>query len=191
MDILKKKLLDFPEDWIKPGSPYGMFFVLEALMKLGYYEKVVKEIRENWSYMLHNGPGTCWETFKTTRSYCHGWSSGPLYFLSKLFTGVDVLQLEDKKLLIEPKCLELNDVKGEIPSPHGRIVVAWNKGEDSFSFYLKVPKKVQAKVALPVEANVFKVVNFEEGSFLIYVENERWVLEVQESCEAKIVLSKG
>jgi len=26
---------------------------------------------------------------------------------------------------------------------------------------------------------------------LIYVENERWVLEVQESCEAKIVLSKG
>jgi len=130
MDILKKKLLDFPEDWIKPGSPYGMFFVLEALMKLGYYEKVVKEIRENWSYMLHNGPGTCWETFKTTRSYCHGWSSGPLYFLSKLFTGVDVLQLEDKKLLIEPKCLELNDVKGEIPSPHGRIVVAWNKGED-------------------------------------------------------------
>ncbi|MGC9202601.1 MAG: alpha-L-rhamnosidase N-terminal domain-containing protein [Thermoproteota archaeon] len=191
MNILKKKLLDFPEDWVKPGSPYGMFFVLEALMKLGYYEKVVKEIKENWSYMLHSGPGTCWETFKTTRSYCHGWSSGPLYFLSKLFAGVDILQLEDDKLLIEPKCLELSNVRGEIPSPYGRIVIAWSKEEDSFSLYVKIPKKIQAKVVLPAEVNVFKVANFEEGNFLIYIENERWVLEAQGFCEAKIVLSKG
>ncbi|MBO3801896.1 MAG: alpha-L-rhamnosidase N-terminal domain-containing protein [Thermoproteota archaeon] len=191
MGILKKKLLDFPEDWVKPGSPYGMFFVLEALMKLGYHEKVVKEIKENWSYMLHSGPGTCWETFKTTRSYCHGWSSGPLYFLSKLFTGVDILQLKDDKLLVEPKCLELSNVRGEIPSSYGRIAIAWNKEGDSFRFYIRIPKMIQTKVVLPAEVSTFNVVSFEDGDFLIYVENKRWILEAHGPCEAKIVLSKS
>lgn len=191
LNILKKKLLDFPEDWVKPGSPFGMFFVLEALMKLGYYEKVVREIKENWSYMLHSGPGTCWETFKTTRSYCHGWSSGPSYFLSKLFLGVDVLQLDGEKLLIEPKCLELSYASGEIPLLYGKVVVAWNKEEDSFKFYIKIPKKIQAKVILPAEVSAFKVINFEKGDILTYIENEKWALEVQGPCEAKVNLTKG
>ena len=102
-----------------------------------------------------------------------------------------MLQLKDDKLLVEPKCLELSNVRGEIPSPYGRIVIAWNKEEDSFRFYVRIPKMIQARAVLPAEASTFKVADFEDGDFLIYVENKRWILEVQGPCEAKIVLSKS
>lgn len=174
-NILKEKLLNWPRDWVEPGSPYGMFFVLEALEKLGYYSKIIDEIKQNWKQMLHEGPGTCWETFgknNPTRSYCHGWSSGPLYFLSKILLGVNILELNKNTIVIKPRINNLEWAKGEIPTPKGIIYIKWAKKENKFYLNAKIPLKKNIIILLPLDPRTYKNIIFEYGTCDYKMEEE-------------------
>ncbi|HDJ89573.1 MAG TPA: hypothetical protein ENG40_02640, partial [Thermoprotei archaeon] len=178
--ILREKLLNPPEDWVKPGSPYGMFFVLEAFEKLGYYNKIVEEIKDKWINMLYNGPGTCWETFNGTRSYCHGWSSGPLYFLSKIFLGVNVLK---DVLIVEPKLFSLEKVEGNIPTPRGTIHIGWIKNNDCLKFNVEIPFRENVKIILPS----YKEIKVVEGKCNYKIE-EKMIVEFKGPSKIRLIL---
>jgi len=188
--ILRNKLLDWPEDWVKPGSPYGMFFVLEALEKLGYKEKIIEEIKKNWKYMLHEGPGTCWETFKKarpTRSYCHGWSSGPLYFLSKIFLGLDILEINNDILTIKPETNYLDWAKGGIPTSKGIVYIDWIKNDDSFHLTVKTPFRKKTIISLPLDTKIYKDIVFVKGKCK-YDIKEKWYLECDGPIDIKVII---
>ena len=188
-NILKQKFLNWPQDWVKPGSPFGMFFVLEALEKLGYYDKILEEIRRNWSYMLYEGPRTCWEMFKETRSYCHGWSSGPLYFLSKIFLGFDVLEQNNEPIVIRPVITGLSKVKGEIPTVVGTVYIDWIKSEEDFKITVKVPFRKKIRIEIPLDTKKYKSVTIEKGECSYTMEDE-WILECQGPIEVKAIFRK-
>lgn len=56
-------------------------------------------------------------------SLCHGWASGPTWFLTKYVLGVRILEPGCKKLLIKPCLADLDRVKGKYPTPYGPVTV--------------------------------------------------------------------
>ena len=67
----------------------------------------------------------CYKQFR--HSLCHGWASGPTWFLSRYVLGIRILEPGCKKLLIKP-CMEtLDHVKGKYPTPYGAVTVEHTK----------------------------------------------------------------
>ncbi|MCK4244860.1 MAG: family 78 glycoside hydrolase catalytic domain [Candidatus Omnitrophica bacterium] len=144
-----------PEEVVSAGSPFFMFFTLEALAKLGKIKEALSIIRKKWGLMLDKGATTFWETFPGfdqfwwTRSHCHGWSAGPTYFLSTKILGISPLEPGFKKVLIQPFPADLTFCRGKFPTPKGEIDISWENLPDSFNLYLKIPKGIKTKILLP------------------------------------------
>ncbi|HCG77517.1 MAG: hypothetical protein CO162_03310 [bacterium (Candidatus Ratteibacteria) CG_4_9_14_3_um_filter_41_21] len=144
-----------PEGVVSVGSPFFMFFTLEALAKLGKIKEALSIIQEKWGFMLDKGATTFWEIFPGftqfwwTRSHCHAWSAGPTYFLSTKILGIFPLEPGFKKVLIQPFPANLTFCSGKFPTPKGEIDISWENLSNSFNLYLKIPKGIKTKIVLP------------------------------------------
>ena len=67
----------------------------------------------------------CYKQFR--HSLCHGWASGPTWFLSRYVLGIRILEPGCKKLLIKPCMESLDHVKGKYPTPYGAVTVEHTK----------------------------------------------------------------
>ncbi len=121
-----------PDEVVPVGSPWFLFFTLEALFDAGYAEDAMTILREQWNRMLEKGATTFWETFPGeigsghwSRSLCHGWSAAPAYFLSTQVLGVTPTAPGYQKVRIAPKPFHLSWARGQVPTPLGPIYVAW------------------------------------------------------------------
>ncbi len=56
-------------------------------------------------------------------SFCHGWSSGPVPFLTERVLGVNIVEPGCKTLKIEPHLGTLKWVKGTFPTPYGVVSI--------------------------------------------------------------------
>ncbi|MFP4250577.1 MAG: alpha-L-rhamnosidase C-terminal domain-containing protein [Armatimonadota bacterium] len=157
MPAVKQHVYDPPEEFIEIGSPFFMFFSCEALSKLGLYETIVAWVRDCWGEMLRYGATTVWEMFgdKITRSRCHAWSAGPLYFLEAHQLGVEPALPGFERATIAPIPLDLDWCEGRMPTPHGEIEVAWERDEQMFGIGVGLPDGVRADVILPCETEEF------------------------------------
>ncbi|MBO4558230.1 MAG: glycoside hydrolase [Bacteroidales bacterium] len=83
------------EDAIRPGSPYAMHYLLEAMLRCGMKDKARETMVDYWGGMVRKGADTFWEvydpsddyrapySFHPLNSYCHAWSCTPTYFIYK------------------------------------------------------------------------------------------------------------
>ena len=131
-----------------------MYFVFEALARMGEFEKILELTRTHWGFMLDQGATTCWETFPNkrtvwTRSHCHAWSAAPTYFLSAYQLGVRPLGPGFRTALIAPVPAGLAWARGRIPTPHGVISVAWQRSDERFNMTLDIPEGVRAEIEIP------------------------------------------
>jgi len=142
---------------VKIGSPFFMFFSFEALSKLGMHDLVAEWTREYWGEMLRLGATTAWEMFgdKITRSRCHAWSAGPVYFLQTQQLGVEPALPGFERATIAPIPVDLDWCEGRMPTPHGDIEVAWERNEEVFGIGVTLPAGVRADVILPCDADEF------------------------------------
>ena len=93
---------------MKAGSPFFMFFLLEALVQEQRYDALIDTIRNYWGKQIDAGATTFWEMYhegapRLTRSHCHGWSAAPVVFLSQHVLGVQPVEPGYAKILIAPK----------------------------------------------------------------------------------------
>ncbi len=151
-----KKYTDNPPDrMVKFGSPFAMFYLLEALAKEERFGAVLHIIRQKWGYMLDAGATTFWEMFPgylkhvPTRSHCHAWSAAPTWFLSRYQLGVSPLQPGFSKVLIRPRPEDLSWARGSVPTPKGTITTSWKRSERSFQFQVILPAPIKARVEIP------------------------------------------
>lgn len=151
------------EGMVTVGSPFAMFFILEALAHQGRHEEILAIVRDKWGGMIDKGATTFWEMFPGwwdewwTRSYCHAWSSAPTMFLSRYQLGIWWAQPGYGKARIAPVPLDLNWVRGRVPTPHGPIYVSWEFTDDGDAFAMEIalPPGVAADVYLPVGAEAY------------------------------------
>jgi hypothetical protein len=156
-------LLQAPADFVPIGSPFMSFFHYEALAKLGRIEDMLADMRVNYGAMLAYGATTCWEMYPNytvlranptflTRSHCHAWSAGPLYFLSAHVLGVRPLAPGWTRVAVEPTPAGLDWARGSVPLPdQGTVDVAWRIESDGRTMRLQVsaPSHVEVEANLP------------------------------------------
>ncbi len=165
--IIRRYLYDKPEGFVWFGSPFALFFLLEAYAKDGEFQRIVDLIRREWGAMVDYGATTAWETLTPrTRSHCHAWSAAPAYFLSTYVLGVrpkggtgDAGRGTGvREYFIAPKPCDLKWARGRFPVPNGtrdagrgtrEIEVRWERGERKFVLWFALPERVRAEIVLP------------------------------------------
>ena len=71
------------------ASPYMERFVLESLGKMGRIEEMKTRMLDRYAQMIDDSATTLWERFvKEEGTFNHGWSSGPLYVISRYIAGI-------------------------------------------------------------------------------------------------------
>jgi hypothetical protein len=84
----------------------------------------------------------CYVKFR--HSLCHGWSSGPVPFLTRYILGVNVIEPASRKIKIEPHLGDLNYVRGTYPTPYGNVeVFAAKQTDDSVKLEVKAPAEIE------------------------------------------------
>ncbi|MCX7005323.1 MAG: family 78 glycoside hydrolase catalytic domain [bacterium] len=150
-----------PEGVGRVGSPFALFYVLEALAHDQRHEQMLRIVRQRWDEMLRKGATTFWEVFPGfekdwwTRSHCHAWSAAPVYFLTRYQLGVWWAAPGYAHARIAPVPLDLTWAEGRVPTPHGEISVAWEQTPEQFAITIALPAAVAATVVLPVSATTF------------------------------------
>ncbi len=146
------------DDIVQFGSPFATFYLLECLAKMGKFDLLINIIRQEWGKMVDSDSTTFWETFANspyspqgfpTRSYCHGWSSAPAYFLSRYILGIYPLVPGFKKTLIAPVPCGLTFAKGSVPTPFGNIYVKWEIKGEKFEIKVTKPPAIQCRIVNP------------------------------------------
>ena len=143
-----------PPGFVTSGSPFFMFFVLEAIVRAGHYEKMLEVIRRYWGPQIEAGATSFWETYhagagRLTRSHCHGWSSAPTFFLTQHVLGVQPLEPGYAIARIAPQPGDLSWAQGRVPTPRGAIECRWSREEGDFALEASLPPKTSARIELP------------------------------------------
>jgi hypothetical protein len=160
---VERHVLEAPADFVPVGTPFTSFFHYEALAKAGRFDAVLADMRANYGAMLDLGATTCWEMYPNsainrasptfpTRSHCHAWSAGPVYFLGAHVLGVRPLAPGWTGVAVEPTPAGLTWARGSVPLPGvGTIDVAWHLEADGRTMRLRVtaPRHVRLEARLP------------------------------------------
>lgn len=150
--IVNKYLYNPPEYFLKAGSPFFLFYIYETWAKQGKIKNILTDIKDKWGGMLRYDSTTCWEVFPgfyevgRTRSYCHSWSSSPVYFINKYILGINMIENGFKKAEIFVPENDLEWCQGSLPTPYGIIKIRWSKANDQNIIKLQIPKEIEVTV---------------------------------------------
>ena len=147
--IVIGKLTGNPGGWLKPGSPFMLYYLFEILHRNGMDARILDEIRDIWGMMLRYDSSTCWEVFpgfyenSRTRSYCHSWSSAPGYIFIKYVLGLTPAGQGFSVMDLHVPDIGLDWCEGSIPTPLGKIYVWWSRENGKALFRAKVPEGIE------------------------------------------------
>jgi hypothetical protein len=117
-DLIMKKRLNC--------GVYFAYFVIEGLYRQGFDKEAADLLRgtdeHSWVNMIREGATTSMEAWgkdqKWNTSWCHPWSSSPIYFYTSRFMGISTDRLCDGKLIITPHIPEdISSLSVRIPIP--------------------------------------------------------------------------
>jgi hypothetical protein len=149
-EIVRKHLYEWPEDFVKFGSPFALGFLLEAYARDGEIQKALDVIRREWGAMLDYGATTVWETLTPrTRSHCHAWGALPAFILSGYVLGVRPRGTVADGVVVAPEPADLTWARGRFPTPKGAVEVRWSRGGRSFKLWVQLPEGLEGEAVLP------------------------------------------
>ncbi|MBN1342318.1 MAG: family 78 glycoside hydrolase catalytic domain [Phycisphaerae bacterium] len=154
---------------VKVGSPFALFYILEALAKRDRHAELLEVIRDRWGFMVGKGATTFWETFPGrskdwwTRSYCHAWSAAPTYFLTRYQLGVWWDAPGCATVRIAPQPVDLTWARGRWSTPKGPVDVAWEKKAGKFTAEVALPDGVAGVIELPGKPGDYRSVTVVGG----------------------------
>lgn len=106
----------------------------------------IDEICDGTKSDIHGDNGAyCYKGYR--HSLCHGWSSGPVAFLTEHVLGVEVVEAGCKKIVIKPNLGSLSFAKGSIATPYGKVEIEHTRMADG---------KVQTKINAPEEIHIIQ-----------------------------------
>lgn len=150
-----------PEHFVKAGSPFFEFFLLEVLAQEGRAQDFLDLIRRDWGFMVEQGASAFWEmwslrTGRLTRSHCHGWSAAPTFFLSNIALGVQPIKPGFKEVRFTPQLGDLRFLRGTMPTPFGPIEVSCERIGQQIKSVLKIPVGIKlSKDSVPHEVSIY------------------------------------
>ena len=71
---------------------------------------------------LHGDFGNyCYKGFR--HSLCHGWSCGPVQFLTEYVMGIRVLEAGYRRVMVMPNLVDINSLQAKVPTPYGPLTI--------------------------------------------------------------------
>jgi len=148
--ILRQKLADINNGMVKTTLSYSIY-KYEALLEEyeKYAENVFEEFVDTWGNMLFNGATSFWETIKGAEDFagagslCHGWSAIPVYFYHAYILGIKPVEPGFKTFKASPVCPFFGKVSGEVPTPYGKIFVAYEKTSEGVKYDINYPARIK------------------------------------------------
>ncbi len=138
----------------KNSSPYMEYYVLEALCKMGEYEKARDRIKDRYEDMVNEDYSTLWEFWNSWQGTMnHAWSGGPLVIMSKHFAGIVPLEAGYEKVKIDPQYNLSDSMSCTVPSVKGLITLNYEK-TDNYTIDLTLPRGMNAVLSVPDGAEV-------------------------------------
>ena len=139
-----------PKGFVKAGSPFFEFFLLEVLAGEGRAKEFLDVIRKDWGFMIEQGATTFWEMWsiksaRLTRSHCHGWSAAPTFFLSAETLGVRPTKPGFAECVVAPQLGDLAFLRGAVPTPHGLITVSCERQGGKVRTTVQLPPGVRQR----------------------------------------------
>lgn len=131
--IIMEKIIN--NDELTDVQPYFMHFVIEALKKVGLFEKYGIAMLDRYKPMIaicDKGLQEGWHKPEETYSFdhSHAWGGTPAYQLSAAILGLNILEPGFKRIKLEPKLFGLEWAKLTVPTPFGYIRCSIEKGID-------------------------------------------------------------
>ncbi|WP_225446182.1 family 78 glycoside hydrolase catalytic domain [Paenibacillus rhizovicinus] len=160
-EVLQRYIVEPPASFVQIGSPFMSFFYHEALTRLGLQDVMTRDIVKEYGAMVDKGATTVWEVYAgslslndnmLTRSHCHAWSAGPVFFLGSEVLGVRGITPGWTKVRIAPHPSGLLWARGSVPLPgSGRIDVSWELDEAARIVKMRVvaPAAVELDIIAP------------------------------------------
>ncbi len=127
-------------------------YVIEACFRNGAaelgYDLLTSTDEHSWREMLKNGATTCMEAWgpdqKKNASWCHAWSSSPIYLLAGDVMGLSPAAPGWTRIRIAPPVLQdLPEMRLRVPIPQGEVIVRHLPGK---GYVAMVPEGIEVDV---------------------------------------------
>ena len=149
---ISRNVLVPPFDWISTGTPWMWSLGAVEACANGHAAEVYSGIARHWGRMLDLGATAAWEIFEgryregaPSRSWCHGWSSGPAWLLPAFALGVRPTAPGWREVIIAPQPGGMLWAEGVVPTPHGDIRVRWEMRYGKLFLDYEVPPGISVK----------------------------------------------
>ena len=130
---------------------YFAYFVIRGLFEIGKHREAIDLLtgddEHSWINMLQSGATTCMEAWgpdqKWNTSWCHPWSSSPIYFYSAEIMGIKSTAPGMSSFEIRPHLdfgLEFATIK--LPLPSGSLEASFRKLSDGYEYTVTAPRDV-------------------------------------------------
>ena len=142
---LAKKILS--DTSLSSASIYFKYYLHRALIKAGLGNDYVKWL-DAWRDNLKMGLTTWGESpdIDNTRSDCHAWGSSPNIEFLRTIIGIDSDAPGFSKIKVVPHLGELNNAKGEIPHPKGKVAAEYVKKNNKWSAKINLPPQTSGSL---------------------------------------------
>ena len=139
----------------KNSSPYMEYYVLEALCKMGEYDKAKDRIKDRYEGMVNEDYSTLWEFWNSWQGTMnHAWSGGPLVIMSKHFAGITPIEAGYERVKIDPQYTLSDSLSCTVPSVKGLITLNYEKTAEAYSIELTLPENMKSVLYVPDKATV-------------------------------------
>lgn len=136
------------QDGLAPASFFGLYYVVEALCRLGRYRDALR-IYDRWREMAEFGLSTWAEETTYWRSLCHAWSAHPALFLLKRVLGASPAGPGFDGLIVAPKPCGLPRASGAFATPLGQVAVEWSIRSGEIEIAVRAPEDLAVEIVAP------------------------------------------
>lgn len=137
-EIAVKMLKDYYGGMLDKGATsFWEDFDVEWIKDSGRIDDLPKDGQKD----IHGDYGKfCYTGFR--HSLCHGWSCGPIAFLTETVLGAHVSD-GGKKITVEPSLCGLEFADGSIPTPYGKAEIRVRRAGGETEVEITAPKEVE------------------------------------------------
>lgn len=174
-------------------SPFNQYFILQAMSHMQRHGEAITTVDDCWGGQIRYGGTTFFEVFRPSwndiskpndapinnqcgyTSLTHPWSAGVTKWLTEEVLGVKPLSPGFETFVVKPfLSSRITRVKGDVPTPHGRISFAIDA--ETGSIRLSIPVGTTGNLAIPKAGRIIKSIRLNNGSNLRYdAEDDQFV----------------
>ena len=139
---------------VMPALGFAMAWRIEASFMKGFTREALRDISSAWGKMLDADSRTCWERldvpemnathyYDASGSFCHGWTSSPVWQLPAWIVGIRPEADGFRKITVAPNLDLLDFAEATVPTANGDITARVERDGKNTVLYLSLPASVE------------------------------------------------